>query len=53
MALKDLKWKTWVDRRRARAINSQIMLVWLVRLVAFILGVFGIPPPFDGLIPGG
>ena len=27
--------------------------VGLVRLVALVLGVFGIPPPFDGFIPGG
>ena len=38
MALKDLKGKTWVDRRRARAINSQIMLVWLVRLSCLYIG---------------
>ena len=44
-----------VDRSPQGASNRHVKpcVVWLARLVAFVLGGFGIPPPFDGLIPGG
>ena len=44
-----------VDRSPQGASDRQgkPSVVGLVRLVALVLGVFGIPPPFDGFIPGG